>query len=174
MAELPNYEWHEFPWDSAPKMPPGPHKKLKLYADANIPRPIIKELVSAGLSVRSAFESGSASHSDEDIYQQAGRLHRVLLTMDRDFWDDRKHSLPKSLGVIFVDVSPDQPEKAIDGLARFYALFAKYYPLDWWRGTKARVSERGFVLRVHTWEGRISEEEFRLNDDGKLFTRTLR
>lgn len=94
--------------------------------------------------------------------------------MDRDFWNDRQHPLKKSPGIIFVDVPPDQQERAIDGLARFYGLFARYFPLDWWEEMKARVSEYGFVIRYHTREGQISEEEFRLADDGKLYTRRLR
>jgi ribosomal protein L34 len=63
---------------------------------------------------------------------------------------------------------------ASTGLARFYAIFAKHYPRDWWKGTKARVSEHGFVLRFHTWEGRISEQEFRVTKDRRLLTRVVR
>lgn len=94
--------------------------------------------------------------------------------MDRDFWSDHEHPLQTTSGIIFVDISPDQPAKAVDGIARFYAIFAKHYPRDWWKGTKARVSEHGFVLRFHTWEGRISEQEFRLTEDRRLLTRVVR
>lgn len=48
------FQWHEFPWDETPKMPPGPHKKLKIYADANIPRLVTDELRGAGLPIESA------------------------------------------------------------------------------------------------------------------------
>lgn len=94
--------------------------------------------------------------------------------MDRDFWSDRKYPLQKGPGIIFVDISPNQPIKAVDGLARFYGLFAKYYPLDWWEEMKARITEYGFVIKSRTYQGKISEEEFRLSDTGKLFTRKLR
>gem|GEM_PF-5108930 len=46
-------------------MPRGPHKQLKLYADASIPKPVIDELRAAGLVVDSATESGLDSHPDE-------------------------------------------------------------------------------------------------------------
>ena len=167
-------EWREFERDKTPYMPPGPHKKLKLYVDMNVPEPLINELRSAGLVLHLARQKGSAGRPDQNIYQEARQRGLVLLTMDRDFWRDREHPLRTTAGIIFVDVSPDQPEKACDGLARFYALFAKYYPLDWWKGTKARVYEHGFVVRNHTWQGRISEDEFRLTESGKLLTRVLR
>lgn len=155
-------------------MPPGPHKKLKLFADANIPKPLIDELRSAGLAIDSAVEKDVATHPDGNILQIARKVDAVILTMDRDFWDDRQHPMQKSPGVIFVDVAPDQIDKAIDGLAKFYALFAKEFPLDWWHETKARVTENGFVIKSITWDGRISEDEFRLSGDGKLLTRTIR
>lgn len=174
MNQFLEYEWHEFASDQASEMLPGPHKKLKIYADANIPAAVIDELRTAGVPIASAVEIGRSTHPDENIYQQAKRRCKVLLTMDRDFWDDRKYPLQKGPGIIFVGIPPDQLGKAIDGLARFYALFAKYYPLDWWESTKARITEYGFVIKCYTWQGRISEDEFRLADDGKLPTRRLR
>jgi predicted nuclease of predicted toxin-antitoxin system len=120
-------------------MPPGQHKKLKLYVDMNVPEPLIKELRSAGLVLHLARQKGSGGRPDQNIYQEARQHGLVLLTMDRDFWQNREHPFQTTAGIIFVDVSPDQPEKASDGLARFYALFAKYYPLDWWKGTKVSV-----------------------------------
>jgi predicted nuclease of predicted toxin-antitoxin system len=168
------HQWHEFPLKEAPDLPPGPHKKLKLLADANIPKPLIDELRFAGIVVTSVAEEGLSSHPDGNILQLSRKLGTVLLTMDRDFWDDRRHPLRKSPGVIFVDIPPDQIERAIEGLAKFHGIFAQRFPLDWWSEMKARVSEHGFILKNITWEGRISEEEFRLAKDGRLVTRVLR
>lgn len=174
MNESQEYEWQEFPWGQAPVMPQGPHKKLKLYADANIPKPVIDELRAAGLVVDSVTEAGLGSHPDKNILQRAKKLNRVILTMDRDFWDDKKHPLQKSPGIIFIDVAPDQLDKAIEGLAKFYALFARAYPLDWWHETKARITVNSFVIKGLSDEGNVFEEEFKLMDDGKLFMRKIR
>lgn len=174
MKRINKDEWHEFDMKQALELPPGLHKQIKLYVDANIPRKIIEELRGAGLDIKSVIEEGYAFHPDENIYQQAKRFKRVILTMDRDFWNDKKHSLQKSPGVIFVDLPPDQPDKAIDGLARFYALFAQYYPLDYWQETKAKVSEYSFVIRLRTFSGKVSEDEFCLTKIDKLLTRRLR
>jgi len=168
------HEWHEFIWDESLEMPPGPHKKLKLLADANIPKPLVDELRAYGVSVDYVLELGIASHPDENVRQLARRLGKVILTMDADFWNDRKHHLRKSPGIIFVNIPPDQVVKAINGLARFYALFASTYPLDWWYETKVRVTENGFVIRSPTWDGNISEDEYLLSEEGKLLTRSIR
>jgi predicted nuclease of predicted toxin-antitoxin system len=167
-------EWQEFDWKAAPCMPRGPHKRIKLYVDINVPEQVVKELRSAGLVLHLAREKGSVGRLDQNIYQEARQRGLVLLTMDRDFWNDRKHSLQTTAGIIFVDLPPSEPEKACDGFARFYALFAKYYPLDWWKGSKARVYEHGFVIRSHTWQGKVSEDEFQLTETGKLLTRVLK
>src|SRR5438128_8918712 len=115
-------EWREFEWDRAPRMPRGPHKKLKLYVDMNVPAPLVHELCSAGLVLHLARHEGSLGRPDQNVYQEARRRGLVLLTMDRDFWPDGEHPLRNTTGIIFVDVPPDEPEKACDGLARFYAL----------------------------------------------------
>ena len=172
MSEPKEYAWHEFPWNKAPAMPRGPHKKLRLYADANIPQLLIQELRNAGLDVESATESGHGSHPDANIVQDAEESGRVILTMDRDFWDDRKHPLQKSPGIIFIDT--DQLDKAIQGLATFYVLFARYYPREWWCEMKARVTARGFGIKGRSKEGKVFATEFKLMDDGKLLTRDIR
>lgn len=174
MNELQEYQWHEFPRDQAPAMPRRPHKKLKLCADANVPKAVVDELRAVGLVVDSVTESDLGPHPDKHILQHARKLGRVILTMDRDFWDDRKHPLQKSPGIIFIDVAPDQVDKAIEGLAKFYALFAQAYPLDWWHETKARVTTNGFVIKSRSWEGNVFKEQFKLTDSGRLLTRKIR
>lgn len=174
MNELQEYQWHEFPWDKAPKLLRRRYKKLKLCADANIPKPVIDELRAAGLVIDSVTESGLGRHPDENILQRARELGQVILTMDRDFWNDGKHPLQKSPGIIFIDIAPDQLDKAIEGLVKFYVLFAKAYPLDWWHELKCRVTANSFVIKGRSREGTVFEEEFKLTDDGKLVTRKIR
>jgi hypothetical protein len=93
--------------------------------------------------------------------------------MDSDFWNDATHPLRNSPGIIFIDVPPDQPGKAIDSLVLFYALFAKYWPLDWWKGMKAKLHNDSFILKCCTFEGRIDEDEYKITNH-KLVTRKIR
>jgi hypothetical protein len=87
-------DWREFEWSKAPQMPPGPHRRLKLYADVNVPVPLIQELRGAGLVVRAAREHGSPTRPDESIYQEARQRGLVLLTMDRTSSDRTIHWRP--------------------------------------------------------------------------------
>ena len=149
-------------------------KKLKLLADACIPKPFTDELRANGLFVRHLNESRFARHSDEVIIQEAKRRGYVLLTMDRDFWDDRKHPLKKCPGVIFVNVDPSKIDDALEAMALFYVLFARAYPLDWWPETKAKLKRNSFVIKGRTWKGDVFEDEFKLTDDGRVLTRSIR
>jgi predicted nuclease of predicted toxin-antitoxin system len=171
---MDEHSWHEFLPDNTVAMPPGPFKKIKLFADANIPQPLIDELRSAGLVVDCATDRHIATHPDKNIMKVVRKLGSILLTMDSDFWDDRQHPMQKTPGVIFVDLPPDQISRAIDALAKFYALFAKEFPLDWWSETKARITDKSFTIKMVAWDGQISEDEYRLTDDNKLYTRTIR
>ena len=123
--------------------------------------------------ITSCLLAGKGAHDDLSIWEEARRQGRVLLTMDRGFWNDRRFPLQKCPGVIFLDVSPDKAERAVDALAVFFALFAQHYPLDWWDEIKVRVRIDGFVIKMRTWEGRDIEEEYRLASNGKLWTRAV-
>ncbi len=78
-------------------------KKLKLFADAQFPKPIIEELRDAKISVRPPVEKGLKSRSDSDILQHANKAGYVLLPLDKDFWDDKKYPVQKVRGIIFID-----------------------------------------------------------------------
>lgn len=172
MDDSSEFEWHEVLEDDF-KISPRRYKKLKLYADANIPSPVVEELRNAGIPTKTAVEDGIASHPDQKIYQRAKDIGRVLLTMDRDFWNDRVHPLQKGPGVFYIDISPDQPEEAVDALARFY-VYAEYVPLDWWKDMKVRVTKSGFITRSRVYEGTVEDHEFCYTDDGRLLTRRLK
>jgi len=136
-------------------LPPlTPTKKLKLYADASVPVPIIKELRGAKIPVQSALEEGLSNLDDQAIIATAKKQGKVLLTMDADFWDDREFPLHQAHGIIFVDVSPSDIEGILAAVGLLYRCFAERYPLDWWQGMKARATPESFVLKIHTWEGR--------------------
>jgi len=155
-------------------LPPlTPSKKLKLYADASVPVPIIKELRGAKIPIESALEEGLSTHDDRTIMGAAKRQGKVLLTMDANFWDDRKFPLHQAHGIIFVDVSPSDIEGILAALGLLYGCFAQRYPLDWWQAMKARATPRGFTLKIHNWEGHNQEYQFRLTSDKGLVAREV-
>ena len=163
-------EWFEV--SETDWLPPlTPTKKLKLFADASVPVPIIKELKGAKIPVQSALDEGLSRCDDLTVIGAAKKEGKVLLTMDADFWDDRKFPLHQVHGVIIVNVSPGDTEGILAALGLLYGCFAQRYPLDWWQSMKAKVTPRGFTLKVHNWEGRNVRYEFQLTDDKKLMAR---
>ena len=160
-------EWFEV--SDTDWLPPlTPTKKLKLFADASVPATIVKELRGAKISVKSALEQGLSSADDQAILVAARKQGEVLLTMDADFWNDRKFPVHQVHGIIFIDVSSSDIDGILQALGLLYGCFAQRYPLDWWQGMKARASPQGFTLKIHTWEGHNQQFEFRLSADKRL------
>ena len=148
-------------------------KKLKLYADASVPFPIIKELRDAKIPVKAAVEDGFSSRGDPAIINAARKRGRVLLTLDGDFWDDKKFPLHQAHGVVFVDVPPHDIKGILDAIGLLCVCFAKNYPLNWWRSMKAKCTAHNFTLKIHTWEGRNVSYELKLSGSGQLLAKEL-
>ena len=82
-------EWFEI--SESDWLPPlNPTKKLRLFADANVPATIVEELKSAGISVESALNQGLSGADDQAVLGVARKQGKVLLTMDADFWNETK------------------------------------------------------------------------------------
>jgi hypothetical protein len=147
-------------------------KKLKLCSDASVPQPIIDELRDAGIPVLTVYEADVATHADETILAWSRRNNRVLLTMDRDFWNGQKFPLHTVPGLIFLDVPPEDIDGALETFGLIYGTFASSYSLDWWESMKARATPSGYFLKMRNWEGRILQYEIKL-EEGILFAREL-
>jgi len=147
-------------------------KKLKLCTDANIPLEVVEEIRQAGIPVRTAYEDKIATHSDKAILAWAKRSKRILLTLDRHFWDDKRFPLQNVPGIIFIDVPPDNVDNILKSFGLIYGTFACSYHLDWWEGTKARAIPDGYVLRFWNWKGRTVEYAVKLKS-GILLAREL-
>src|ERR1700676_3421697 len=102
---------------------PNP-RKLRLLADQNVPIEIIEELRNARFQIKSVSETGLTGHPDENIREYAKKKNRVILTTDKDFWDDRKHPLQKCFGIICTEAGPQDYDKLIESLAWFHHFFA--------------------------------------------------
>ena len=150
-------------------------KKLRLYADASVPKVIVDEIRASGsnIPVTYAHEDGASDWLDNRIRDRAHKLGCVLLTFDRDFWQDGQHPLNRSAGIIFVDLPTDRLGEAIDALGTFYGAFARWWPGNLWENQKARVNAGGFTLRTLTWEGKIDETEYRFQK-GRWYQRQIR
>jgi predicted nuclease of predicted toxin-antitoxin system len=164
-------EWFEVSedmWRDPREVP----RRLKLCADASVPMSFVEKLKRAKIAIRAAREDNLCSRPDHGILAWAKRHKRVLLTFDRDFWDDRKFSLATVPGVIFLDVSPEDLNAALDAFNLLYFVLGKSFSLERWNGVKARVSSSGFILKLRTIEGHVTQYELRVKAN-KVVAREL-
>jgi len=147
-------------------------KKLKLCADASVPQQFVDEVRQANIPVRIASEDGLSNRPDAEILAWANRAGRVLITFDQDFWDDRKFPLQNVKGLIFVDASPSKIDDALMAFGLVYGPFASSYSLEWWEGMKVRAKREGFILKMRTWEGKMTQYAIKLVG-GRLYAREL-
>lgn len=171
-SEREQYDWFEITniWLEVDPRPRT--KKLKLCADASVPVSIVEALRAAKIPVITAIESNIATHEDNSILAWSKRNKRVLLTMDRDFWDDKKFPLQNIPGVIFIDVPPSDVDDGLEAFALIYRTLAISFPLDWWPNQKARVTPSKYFLKMRTHEGHLLQYEIKLVA-GKLLARKL-
>lgn len=84
--------------------------KIKLYADENIEDYIINYLKSRGINIVSAKGKGYSGRSDKFQFQQAYKLKRFLLTIDKDFLKHSKFPFKQMRGLILLNI-PDDSRK---------------------------------------------------------------
>ena len=85
----------------------------RIYADANVPAGLVAHM-RARLRWEVRFvmeEDGLRRASDLRHYQLAHQLHRTLVTLDRDYLDDRRFPPGESAGVIVIN-APNERELA--------------------------------------------------------------
>ncbi len=95
---------------------------LKLLADENIPRGLVRLLVKHGIDVARLQELDLRGIDDQELVEKANRLERAVLTRDSDF--AMSHILSKiRSGVIYVSFQPTKNE--LPSLARRLATLIR-------------------------------------------------
>jgi hypothetical protein len=88
---------------------------------------------------------------------------RVFLTLDSDFWNDRKHPLHSVLnGVIYIAEPPDQYDRIMRAFGLIYGCFARNYPLDWRVHMKVKGTVCGFDIKSRDNEGKVARYRMKL------------
>jgi hypothetical protein len=133
----------------------------RIYADANVPAGIVAHM-RARLRWDVLFvleEDDLRRASDSRHYQLAQQLRRTLVTMDRDYLDDRRFPPDESGGVLVIN-APDErelsslltrvdrllfhPDDSDDPIALPLAGRKLQVNTDWGREVESRSVQRGF------------------------------
>jgi predicted nuclease of predicted toxin-antitoxin system len=142
--------------------------KWRIYADNDIERDIVEHLRRSGMDVLWISEDRQLRRQQDDRfhYQKAKVLGRYLLTKDQDFWDDKKHSLGTSPGVLIISTADLEVAKYLPVLLRKliqdYNRFSEPMKLD---GIKVRMGSEGFTLRFIDQDAqKVTIESFNWRD----------
>ena len=126
---------------------------MRLLADENFPKPIVEALRSEGHDVLWA-RTDRAGAKDPVLLDLAESEARVVLTLDKDFWQiavQRRNPLDQS-GVVLFRVHPATPEKLGPLVHAFVAASAA-----WAAGNQELITGAGRWLMAHGqqwfWEG---------------------
>jgi predicted nuclease of predicted toxin-antitoxin system len=131
---------------------------LKLLVDENIPAGLVSDLQAAGVNCVTAASAGVGGHEDEDVFERATRLDRVLLTADRnERWIHRSPRDARKAGVIVV---PSGDRSARTALGLVLGTFALRYGR--WRGATVLAGEKEFRLVSKGSDGARVSYRFRL------------
>ncbi len=84
----------------------GPHKafkkKARFYIDENIEEEIVEFLFCLDWNIKTFKDFSLTGRSNERHFAKAGKLNRILITQDNDFWDNEKFPVDKHPGVIIM------------------------------------------------------------------------
>ena len=118
----------------------------RIYADANLPAGVIVFMRDRlGWDVLSVAEDEQMRRwSDSEHYRMAHQLSRTLVTLDRDYLDDRRFPPARTCGVLVVSAPDEQ------GMARLLAKLDQRV----FRGGAPSLPLAGRKLHVHPdWTG---------------------
>lgn len=135
-----------------------PKRKVKVFLDRNLPQDLKNEIISYP-KFRAFEEIQSSKRPDEDIYSYCSRKNLLILTLDNDFWDDRKFPLAKSPGVILIASSS---KAIVSDYIKSLAIFLTYFDLiggirrfsDFARKMKFKIGLKGFTHKFIAYNGR--------------------
>ncbi len=125
--------------------------KWRFYADNNIEREIVEHLRTSNIDVLWIAEVPELKKQQDDAfhYRKAAQLSRYLLTRDLDFWDDQRHPLMESPGVVIVTTGDVDAAKYLPLLLR--KLISDHIPLPeplYLDGVKIRLDTNGITIKM--------------------------
>jgi len=134
--------------------------KARFYADENFPAQATAILREAGLDVLTVQEAGKRRHPDENQAAYALRERRVLLTLDRDYLDERKFPLIHCPAIVVFDFGPGSGQHIKRAFRCLQPIFRTPQFYDKW--AKIDAKPEGWIEAMRYLNGTTSRTKFRL------------
>ncbi len=127
--------------------------KARFLVDESAGIEVAKILQREGYNAKFASEFGLLGRSDEDIFAEAWRERRIVITHDTDFLNDRRFPPHRNPGIVLVRPGSDghDEEGLVASLEKAVLIAGKN--ATWFRGKKLDFSS-GEELTVTSQHGR--------------------
>jgi predicted nuclease of predicted toxin-antitoxin system len=135
-----------------PRNPPYPKQKLRLYADENVPLPLVDQLRSQPrwrrrISIKTAAETGNVGRDDRFHFDYCRSEGLILVTLDTDFWNDRAFPLGDKMPALIIIDARSSDDIAIGLVVILSFISDMPFPNDFAGDSKFKVSNEGAVMR---------------------------
>ena len=132
-----------------------PKRKIRIFVDASLPQRFVDEVGNYN-----AFKlvGKAGSEGDQEIYKQAKRLKALLLTLDKDFWNDHVFPLSQSPGVVIIEGNNLKDVDYCFGyfLAYFGIIDAIRKIPTYPERMKFKISREGFIIKTLDYDSKVS------------------
>ena len=132
-----------------------PKRKIRIFVDASLPQEFVDEV-----NNYKAFKlvGKAQKERDPEIYKQAKRLKALLLTSDKDFWNDQIFPLSQCPGVVIIEGTNLKDVDYCFGyfLAYFGIIDAIRKIPTYPERMKFKISREGFVIKTLDYDSKVS------------------
>jgi predicted nuclease of predicted toxin-antitoxin system len=135
------------------KRPPYLKQKTKLYFDENFPQDVIGFLRTdkgwkRKCKIYSAFDFGYENRDDSFHFNFCKKKKYVLVTLDKDFMDDKKYPFLKNPGIIRVIAKKSDPATILANLGSLLTFLSFFpFPRHFMGDTKIEVGSKGCKIK---------------------------
>jgi predicted nuclease of predicted toxin-antitoxin system len=132
-----------------------PHlkQKFRLYFDENFPQDVIGAMKTDAnwkrkCKILSAYDHGFEKKNDKFHFEYCKKNDLVLVTLDKDFMDDRKYPISNTPGIVRVVAKRNDSTTILANL-RSLLSFLSFFPLPryFMTDSKFEVRSNGCVIR---------------------------
>jgi predicted nuclease of predicted toxin-antitoxin system len=116
-------------------------KKARFLVDESLGHAVARVLRDLSWNTVFGPDVGLARHADEDVFAYAWREHRILLTHDRGFLDDRRFPPHRNPGVVVLPGGSGPARGLVEGLRAVLSIIAPYRKA--FRRFKIEITEDG-------------------------------
>lgn len=140
--------------------------RRSLCADADISPELIADLRAKGWNIKSSIDTIRAHAPDEQVRKWARQEKRILLTEDVGFWNDRKHPLQDTAGIVILENVQGTEQSRMLGVLFTTGFIANMHAREW-LNAKAKASPHivefkrlgGFKKRLEVHDDKLYEIE---------------